>query len=222
MLHWIDLLTGYIGYTRRTVAVLVLANLLPLVLVATGWWSLQQVLLLYWIENGVVGFWNVVKILGSGTPPVSVRLIISAFFTVHFGGFFVIHGVFVMYFLKLPIRIGDDLLQSMWSALPAGLWPMVVVLMCSHGYSTYRYHFSQGLWRSVNGATLMMRPYGRVVLLHLTILGSGFLVYMQGESGLLLVLLVILKTIVDVVLHVRSHRPTASQSFFTGSRPLTR
>lgn len=223
MLHWIDLLTGYIGPARRTVAVLIAANLLPLLLVASGLWSLQQVMLLYWLENGVIGLWSVAKILRSGFPPMfSFRLFMAAFFCVHFGGFFVIHGFFLIIFLQLctgsdvsflfNTLIDGGLLRAMLTAVPDGLWPMVFVLVCSHGYSAIRYHFSHGLWRSANSVLLMKQPYGRVVLLHLTLLGFGFLVHWQGESIMMLVLMVLMKITLDVVLHVRSHRQAVKET----------
>jgi hypothetical protein len=52
----------------------------------------------------------------------------------------------------------------------------------------------------------MARPYGRVVILHLTIIVGALLVGVLGQPIALLVLLVVLKTALDLVLHLRSHR----------------
>lgn len=223
MLHWIDLLISQLGPARRTALVLVAVNLLPLLLVASGLWTLQQVMLLYWIENGVIGLWHLSKILVSGWPQFSLRLFLGVFFTVHYGGFFLVHGIFLMFFLKLPIKLGDGVLYSMWNALPGGLWPLVLALVCSHGYSAYRFHFGHGLWRSVNSALLMTKPYGRVVLLHVTILVSGFLALRFGDGPAMLMLLVLMKTVLDVVMHVRSHRgdKTLPAAGVQAGKPIT-
>ena len=49
--------------TSRSAIVLLVANLIPLVGVLFFNWSLLTILVLYWIENGIVGFWNVPKIV---------------------------------------------------------------------------------------------------------------------------------------------------------------
>ncbi|HXG26798.1 MAG TPA: DUF6498-containing protein, partial [Candidatus Binatia bacterium] len=49
--------------TSRSAILLVLANIVPLVGVAFFGWSLLTILVLYWLENGIVGLWNVPKIL---------------------------------------------------------------------------------------------------------------------------------------------------------------
>ncbi|HJP88371.1 MAG TPA: DUF6498-containing protein, partial [Candidatus Limnocylindrales bacterium] len=64
----VDTLTRAVDLYRRTAAsrsalVLVAANLIPLVGVLFFGWSLWTILVLYWVENGIVGFWNVPKIL---------------------------------------------------------------------------------------------------------------------------------------------------------------
>src|SRR5215212_5927619 len=49
--------------TSRSATLLVLANLIPLIGVLFFGWSLITILVLYWLENGIVGLWNVPKIL---------------------------------------------------------------------------------------------------------------------------------------------------------------
>jgi hypothetical protein len=51
----------------------------------------------------------------------------------------------------------------------------------------------------------MMQPYGRVVVLHLAILGGGFLVMLMGMPVAGLVLLIVLKIGLDVLAHAKQH-----------------
>jgi hypothetical protein len=51
----------------------------------------------------------------------------------------------------------------------------------------------------------MGQPYARVVVLHLTIIGGGFLVMALGAPVLGLLLLVVLKIGVDLAAHLREH-----------------
>ena len=56
---------GWMGAAAAVIA-LVLANLLPLVGVVFLGWSLLTVLLLYWLENGIVGAYNVARMALAG------------------------------------------------------------------------------------------------------------------------------------------------------------
>lgn len=55
----------------RSAVVLLIANAIPVIGVLFFDWSLLTILVLYWLENGIIGFWNVPKILlaqGSVVP----------------------------------------------------------------------------------------------------------------------------------------------------------
>lgn len=49
----------------RSAMVLLVANAIPIVGVLFFGWSLMTILVLYWLENGIIGFWNVPKIVTS-------------------------------------------------------------------------------------------------------------------------------------------------------------
>jgi hypothetical protein len=51
----------------------------------------------------------------------------------------------------------------------------------------------------------MMAPYGRVVVLHLTILFGGIAIAATGATVVALVLLVVLKAILDLGFHLGEH-----------------
>src|SRR4051794_8906883 len=75
----VDTLTRAVDAYRRTASsrsaiLLVVANLIPLVGVLFFGWSLWTILVLYWVENGIVGFWNIPRILlaQGGTLPTVV------------------------------------------------------------------------------------------------------------------------------------------------------
>ncbi|MGE0557807.1 MAG: DUF6498-containing protein [Burkholderiales bacterium] len=191
----------------RTATILIGVNLLPLLLVAAGLWELRQVMLLYWLENGVIGAWHLVKLLTAQNTPLLVRPIEAVYFIVHYGLFFTVHGFFLLSMLGLKIGIGDPV--SLFLALPRDIWPLVLLLVASHGYSTIWHYFIGGEYAAVKSGELFMRPYARVVVLHLTILGAGFLTQMYDEPRALLVVLVLLKTVIDVAMHLRSHAKPA-------------
>jgi hypothetical protein len=52
----------------------------------------------------------------------------------------------------------------------------------------------------------MFQPYGRVVILHITIIIGGFLSVFLGSPLVALLFLIILKIVIDIATHLREHR----------------
>src|ERR1051326_6744828 len=86
------------GPVSLSTVALVFANAVPLIGVLFLGWQVFPLILLYWLENVIVGGLNVLR-MGGADPAGPVRWIAKVFlipfFCVHFGGFTTIHGVFV-------------------------------------------------------------------------------------------------------------------------------
>ena len=193
------------------VTALVLANLVPLVGVLWLGWSIWTILTIYWLENGIVGFYNVLKMAAvSGLDKVAM----IPFFVMHYGVFWLVHGLFVLTlptFVPFGGELGElDTAVPPDSALAGPNVPSVVIagigLFISHGVS-YLFNFMRGgERRRVTATQLMGAPYGRVVILHLTIIFGTFAVIMTGAQLGPLLILIALKTAVDLAFHLREHR----------------
>ena len=81
---------------------LVVANLVPLVGVLFFGWDLGSIMVLYWVESGVIAFYTVLKIAIVGKLAAIVAV---PFFVGHFGGFMIAHFLFI-YALFLRESIG--------------------------------------------------------------------------------------------------------------------
>ena len=107
-----------VGSSIGAVVALIVANAIPLVGALFLGWNVWTILIVYWLENGIVGFFNVLKILRAegpairpssgwqmnGRPMADVgRRAIAGFFVLHYGIFWAVHGVFV---LTLPLFAG--------------------------------------------------------------------------------------------------------------------
>ena len=199
---------------------LVLGNLLPVWAVWAGHMSVGDVFVVYWIEN--LAYWaiTIVKVRtarGAGRPggprmtmngkPVdaSDSGALAFFFALHYGIFTLVHGVFafVMAFLA-----GGELHPATW--LLAG-----IALALSHLGSLWLNWYDGGERWVVSPGTAMWQPYPRMLVLHVAIiLGFGLAMRSVGTadtpSGLEqlapVVLLLGLKTVVDLALHLWERR----------------
>ncbi len=197
-----------------SVLLLVAVNLIPLGGVLCFGWQVFPIMFLFWLENVVVGAFNVVKLLLARGPGshVGVKLFLVPFFTVHYGIFTLVHGVFVFAMFGADWRGGGfgsgsapsfDRLQDLVTQQHLG-WA-VLGLVVSHGFSFATNYVLNGTYRTAIPPVLMMQPYGRVVVLHLAILGGGFLVLLMGMPVVGLTLLILLKIGLDVLAHAKLH-----------------
>src|ERR1044071_4020935 len=189
-------------------AVLVFANAIPLVGVLFLGWQVFPLILLYWLENVIVGGFNVLRMIVAD-PQDPVRWIgkvfLIPFFCVHFGGFTTVHGVFVFAMFGGP-AYARQFFPGPSSVLAAihqtGIGFAVIGLVLSHGVSFVWNSLLGGEYRQASLQQLMMQPYGRVMVMHFVILGGGFLVMALHSPVPALAVLVLLKIAVDV----RAHR----------------
>ena len=95
----------------------------------------------------------------------------------------------------------SDRRPSLWTILFA-----VAVLFVSHGLS-YLFNFiGSGEYRRVTPIGQMFAPYGRLVVLHVTIIFGAILVALTGAPVAAVAVLVVLKTALDLGFHLREHR----------------
>ena len=87
-----------------------------------------------------------------------------------------------------------------------GLALSALALAVSHGVSYFVNYLGRGEYLRVSPQEQMMSVYGRVLVLHITILGGAFMVALFGTPLAALALLVALKTLADLFFHVREHR----------------
>jgi len=182
-----------------------LANALPIAGVLLLGWKVFPLVLLYWLENVVVGGFNVGKLLLARPqePAYSVgKLFLIPFFIFHFGMFTLLHGVFVFALFGAKTLPRFDSLAELPAAIRAyHLGWGVLALVVSHGLSFYWNYFENGEYRRASLPILMMQPYARLVVLHLAVLFGGWIVLTLGSPLLALLVLVGLKTAADVRAH---------------------
>ena len=228
---------------RAAVVALVAANAVPLLGVVLLGWSMQGLLLVYWLESGVVGAFNVPKILhahGSETaetrskakrlksngstvtlpdapeevPETPTRRPenrpVARFFLFPYGVFWAVHGMFVWFLPGVADGAGAVGLGEL-STLALGAGAAAV----SHGVSYRRNYLEDDEWRTASPGGRLYAPYDRVLVMHLTIVLGAFAVSALGTPAGALVVMVLVKTALDLRAHLREHdreKPRTSET----------
>lgn len=202
-----------------SLALLVLVNLLPLLGVLLLQWDVASLVILYWSENLVIGFYTLLKMMLKS--PVG-GLFSSLFFSIHYGGFCAVHGLFILTMLINPdaeflkgdhwplflvfIQLLLDVSRQVLAAAPPAWLVAFGGLALSHGASFVANFLVGGERERASINQLMAAPYGRIIVMHVAVLVGGFGVVALGQPLPMLLALVLLKLAVDVQLHRREHR----------------
>jgi hypothetical protein len=201
---------------KPSVLALMAANLFPLAGVIFLGWDVFPLLVLFWMENLVIGAYTVIKMLlipGSNAG-WAAKFSLIPFFCLHYGIFTLVHGVFVF------VMFGGILIGETPSAEAASTGQKILdyqlgwgalILLVSHGISLFRNYIGAGEYKTSNLNQVMSEPYGRVVVLHITIVLGGFLIMLLGSPLAGLILLIVLKTAIDLRAHLREHAKAPSQ-----------
>jgi hypothetical protein len=209
--------------------VLILSNLFPVFGLIFLDFDILSVILIYWAESGIVGFYGILKMVFIKQPtslisshytklkvvgvPVKTqssilavsKLFMIPFFMVHFGGFMMGHLIFILVFFA-PETSGFfwpfSMLGVAFSYFKT-IWIGVLLLFVSHGYSFYVNYLRSGEYNRLGIQTAMFQPYKRIIIMHVTLIFGGFLFIFSGQLIAILVLFVFLKIIVDLGSHLR-------------------
>ena len=212
------------GRRQLSLALLVLVNLLPLYGVLALDWDVTALIVLYWSENLVLGFYTLLKMLI--TSPLG-GLLSGLFFCIHYGGFCAVHGLFILVLLINPdadflrgdswplwlvfIQLLVEVVSQILAYAPQAWLVAFSGLVLSHGVSFVANFLLARERQRLGVRALMSAPYGRIVIMHCAVLLGGAAVMALGQPLGMLLVLVALKLGVDIILHLREHRKTASR-----------
>ena len=194
-------------------ALLLLAvNLVPLLGVLSQQWTVLSILLLYWFENVVVGGVNVLRMAFADPKSVAsdaIKFFLIPFFIFHYGMFCFVHGMFILAFFGHAKHFMPSLGMFATALREAGVGFAALCIAASHFFSFVHNFMLSGEFRRVTPQQLMGQPYARVVVLHVTILIGGAAAGALGQPVPALVLLIVLKTAIDLRAHLAERRKHA-------------
>jgi Family of unknown function (DUF6498) len=201
-------LVSLLARFRTSALAIVIANLAPIYGVFALGWNAAAIVIFYWLENPIIGFFNILRMRRAQGSVEAVRMTLNGrpvteasrnalivFFAIHYGFFTLGHGVFVL------VLFGRQFKGS-----PRDLGIAALALAFSHGISYRKNFIGQEEYKRVSFASLFWRPYGRIIVMHLTLILGGFLAESRGWPEAALIMLVALKTLVDLASHLAERR----------------
>lgn len=211
-------------------AILLLANAVPLVGVVFWQWDVVLVLALFWIENLIIGAFNLIKMAWvSARERAFSGLFLMAFFIIHFGAFCAAHGLLLGSLLdqqvdpetsfgpqaeSIPSLFVDaaQMLVHFITTLAPAIWMGLSALLLSHLVSFIDNFLLRGEWHQTSVNQLMAKPYKQIIVMHTGLIIGAVLLQKLGSPVWLLALLVLLKMAVDFAQFRHRHRQLVKET----------
>lgn len=184
---------------------LLFSNIVTIFFVIIENWNLSTIILIYWFQSIIIGFFNFIRILqlkefsteglrindSPAQPTQRTKISIAFFFLFHYGFFHIISLIFLL-IGPFPIVHGNrlDHIESKYILL------ISLIFFINHLFS-YLYNRPKDT-KKQNIGLLMFYPYLRIIPMHLTII-------LGSSSGGVLPLFLVLKTFADGIMHVVEH-----------------
>lgn len=195
--------------TDRQVLAAIAINLMPIAGIVLFGWSAFVLMLLYWLENLIIGGYTLARMLVGSylrhAASLTGALAIGAFFVLHYGLFCFVHGVFVFAMVTLsdaiyagiePPADPFNLVGGVLGMLEADrelFWSVVALIVVQMGAFAVFWVGGQR-WREVEPIRQMFEPYGRILVMHLTIFIVTIPVLLLGQPMFAVLVLALLKS----------------------------
>jgi len=186
------------------VTLLIFLNAVPVYGVTEWGWKSFDLIFLYWLENLIIGAFMILRILArrySHPVELAFPLFLAPFFTFHFGMFCYVHGMFIIGLFGKGLTAelaGMDIPEIILPLIQSRhlFWP-VMALFALQLFDWLRDTNERG-FGSDGLKDITTSPYRRIMVLHITILGSGFALTTLNEPLTGLLTLIAFKTGMDI------------------------
>lgn len=186
-----------LGKLESSSIVLLISNIFTIILAIIFQWNIGVVLWAYWAESVIIGLFIVIKQVFYNQDKTANNMMGALFFCFHYGFF---HFVYLIFLSVFSFIIFNMSITDIFDILV-----MVGILFGSHLFSFIK---------NINtdpASNLFGDPYKRIVPMHITIIGIGFIGGIFGAENFnttILILFMGLKTIIDLLSHINKHRLT--------------
>lgn len=219
-----------------SIAVLIAANMLPIFGVLFLKWDVFFIVVLYWMENLVIGFYNILMIILAASPKTKnnpVKILDMLIFIIHYGAYTGVQGFFILSVEKgingieaaslmgsawpaflAPIQSIYNVDLYLWKIIPFQIKLTVLALLISHGASFIQHYLIAREYKKATSLNLMFRPYSMVLMMQMVVLFGFFLFTASSMASYspaaLAIVLVLVKMIIDGLKHARINTKAGS------------
>ncbi len=194
---------------HKKIYLALLGNVVPFVGVVFFHWSVVAILLSYWLENVVIGLYQILKIkkaklnypvneqnkfvIGPLRPvKSSEQIFYSIFFSVHYGIFLFGH----LAVLSLFAEILSESIKFTWAIVMTSL-----PFFLTHGKSYVEEYIGEKQYEKIPLIKFFVGPYRRIFVMHITlILGAIPLLFVAKIFPQISFVVIVLKIFLDVFL----------------------
>jgi hypothetical protein len=210
--------TYWRSVARNPAAVIgLLVDLAPIVAVIFWGWGAGALVLLYWLENVVIGLAVVPRILLAAFGKHGrIGGFFSAafnvpFFIFHYGLFCFVHGTMLLTFLHNDASwsSGPDMVEMATRLIGGSLayarhmdWILAGVA-AFHALVLVRDYILNGEWKQTTPEQEVANPYGRVILLHIGVFVIGGALMALGDPMIGVLALVIMRALWGLQMNMR-------------------
>jgi hypothetical protein len=196
---------------------LIISNLVPLYGAYFLGWNVFSILLIYWCESAIIGYFTLLKLGKVELLPGSngafgnnkssaerlfksiFKNAFAVFFMMHYTTFMSVHLSFLFFFFRSDVSY----LALVFSCIS---------LFISH-YVSYRTNFiGNQEYKKTSAPLLLFSPYPRILIMHLTVIIGAGIATASGSPQTALAVLVGIKIAVDLLTHLNQHRFTVRSS----------
>lgn len=211
---------------------ILITNVVTLLWALWQQWSVLQLLWPFWMQSLIIGWYARQRMLkvttfctkgmlinGRAVEPTSATARQAAnVFLLHYGGFHFVYLVFLIALTSTTDAAGNILVTNESTGVRSEVHighvhgiDFVAYMVLAFGFwrshrASHLEHVAQDLGHTPKLGTLMILPYGRIVPMHLSIVLA--VVFGSAAIGLF----VLLKTVVDVVMHKVEHHVLGGRS----------
>ena len=206
-----------------SVLALVASNLLPLLGVFFFQWDVFSILILYWLESAVVGFYTVLKLpkASAVSTPEEINELrgyrinaksaaaslkegtLTRFFIQQYGVFMGGHALFLGVFMFALISSKIYIPPQFGSTVIISILGSAAALFTSHGVSYAVNFVGKQEFLSISPAGQLMQPYKRIGVMHLTIVLGGMFAFLFHSTTAFLAVLILSKIALDILYHLK-------------------
>ena len=165
---------------------LIIVNVVMIIVAVALGWSVIDVMWVYWAQSVIIGSIAIFRIL------LTKQVFAAGFFLVHYGMFHLGYFVFLCFAN-----------EESTAAIPVvGIALCSFMFLINHIFSSW-HNWKKDMIKKPEPGRMMLVPYMRIIPMHITIIFGSEYATSTGTLALFLVL----KTIMDVIMHLVEHRP---------------